>query len=195
MISLLIASNKEEITTLRDPHIRVYVSETIIDNTPGIGLARNKLGEGAHEETLLFLDDDIKISPIAWRRITQVRPEEVIMAQGYSHPITRVMAIKKETFNEIGGFDPNIKYNGEDLDFYWRALQQGYTVSIIPKCHIEHKDHRKANWTKAHFESAYTRIKHGRVSLDFFVQTNLLILLLRILGFIHYSTKGRIKWI
>jgi len=190
-LSILIISNKENIITLEDPLIEKYSSEIIIDNSPGVASARNRLAEKASQELLIFLDDDVKLEESAWSQIVNVKTNEIFMAQGYRHPITRVMMIKKETFNEIGKFDENIKYNGEDLDFYWRALKQGYIISIIPDCLIEHKIHHKSNWIKSHFESAYTRVKHDRISLDFFVQTNPIIALLRLAGFIYYKMRLR----
>jgi len=139
------------------------------------------------------MDDDIKPDPIVWEFIANVEPREILMVEGYRHPITRIMALHKETFNDIGGFDENIRYNGEDLDFYWRALDKGYIISTIPKCLVFHEPHNKSNFAKYHFESAYTRIKHGRMSLDFFVQTNPLIAILRLAGYIYHSIRKGMK--
>lgn len=188
--SILIISIKKDIITLNDPYVEKFASEIIIDSSPGISSARNKLAEKAQSEILVFLDDDIEVDKAIWDQIAQIQSHEVLMAQGYSHPITRVMAIKKGTFQKIGGFDENIRYNGEDLDFYWRALKKGYTVGIIPSCYIYHKPHRKSNWVKYHFESAYTRIKHGRISIDFFFRPNPMIALLHVAGFIYYNFRS-----
>jgi len=192
-LSVLIISNKESIITLEDPLLEKYSSEIIVDDSLGVASARNRLAEKASHELLIFLDDDVKLKESVWSQIINVKSNEVFMAQGYRHPITRIMAIKKETFNEIGKFDENIRYNGEDLDFYWRALKQGYIISIIPDCLIEHRIHYKSNWAKSHFESAYTRVKHGRISIDFFVQTNPIIALLRFAGFIYHQIRIRLK--
>jgi len=187
--SLLIITNKEKVQTLDDPLIEKYVSETLIDKSKGVAHARNRLAYAAQNDILVFIDDDVKLEPELWDQITQVQPHQILMAQGYQHPITRVMAIRKRTFFKIGGFDEKIKYNGEDLDFYWRALNQGYMIGILPGCQIHHEPHKKSNWSKYHFESAYTRVKHGRISLDFFVQTNPIIALLRLAGFIYHKMR------
>jgi len=189
--SLLIITNKEKIQTLDDPLIEKYVSETLIDKSIGVSHARNRLAYTAQNDILVFLDDDVKLEPNIWEQIIAIQPNQIFMTQGYQHPITRVMAINKKTFFEIGGFDENIRYNGEDLDFYWRALNQGYTIGILPSCQIYHESHRKSNWTKYHFESAYTRVKHRRISLDFFVQSNPIIALLRLAGFIYHRIRMR----
>jgi len=191
--SLLIASNKEKIITLDDPIIEKYALEIKIEDTFGISKARNKLGYNTKGEILVYLDDDIKLENNLWNHITQIQPHEIYMAQGREHPITRVMVLNRKAFSDIGGFDENIRYNGEDLDFYWRALEKGYVVNIIPQRWIYHDDHPKANFAKYHFESAYTRVKHGRLHPSFFIQKNPLIVLLRLAGFIYYSFKRRLK--
>jgi len=189
--SLLIITLKENILTLESPHSQA--SEVLTSKIPGVSVARNKLAERAKEDVLVFMDDDIKPDPIVWEFIANVEPREILMVEGYRHPITRIMALHKETFNDIGGFDENIRYNGEDLDFYWRALDKGYIISTIPKCLVFHEPHNKSNFAKYHFESAYTRIKHGRMSLDFFVQTNPLIAILRLAGYIYHSIRKGMK--
>jgi len=191
--SLLIVSNKDKIITLDDPIIEKYASEILVDDTPGISIARNKLGYKAKNDVLLFLDDDIKLEGFLWNNIAHPRPHEVYMAQGREHPITRVMAIGRKAFDDIGGFDENIRHNGEDLDFYWRALDKGYTVGIIPQRWIYHEEHPKANFAKCHFESAYSRVKHGRASPAFFMQKNPLIAILRLAGYVYYSLKESVK--
>ena len=191
--SLLIITLKENILTLENPEVKEYTSEVLVDRSPGVSWARNTLAYQANGEILAFMDDDIRPDKRVWDLIANLRRGEILMVEGYRHPITRVMAIHKEDFNDIGGFDQNIWHNGEDLDFYWRALDKGYVVSTIPKGLVHHEPHSKSNWAKYHFESAYTRVKHGRISLDFFVQTNPLIALLRLAGYIYHSIRKGMK--
>lgn len=191
--SVLIPSKKKNPLIFDTLLIKKYASEIIVDDSLGVASARNRLAEKANYGVLVYLDDDVLLKESVWMQIIDVKPNEVFMLQGYRHPITRVMAIQKKTFNEIGGFDENIKHNGEDLDFYWRSLDQGYMVSIIPECLIYHNPHYKANWAKSHFESAYTIVKHDKTSLDFFVQTNPIIALLRLIGFLYYKIGSMIK--
>ncbi len=191
-LSLLIITLKENnILTLENPEVGEYAYEVATNRSPGISLARNHLAHMACAEVLAFMDDDIRPDKRVWDLIANIRSGEILMLEGYRHPITRVMAIHKEDFIDIGGFDEKIRYNGEDLDFYWRALDKGYVVSTIPKGLVHHEPHSKSNWAKYHFESAYTRVKHGRISLDFFVQTNLVIALLRLTGWIYHSIMKR----
>jgi len=191
--SLLIISNKDNIITLDDPIIEKFASEVLVENAPGVSTSRNKLGFKAKNDLLVFLDDDIKLESSIWNYLVNLQPHEVCMAQGREHPITRVMALDRKAFYDIGGFDENIKYNGEDLDFYWRALEKGYIINIIPQRWIHHEEHPKANFARYHFESAYARVKHGRLHPSFFIQKNLKIVFLRLAGFIYYSLKRRIK--
>lgn len=191
--SLLIITIKDHILTVEAPEVEEYTCEVLIDTSPGVSYARNKLAHLASGDVLVFMDDDIIPDRSVWGLIANIRHREIMMVEGYRHPITRIMAIHKEDFNDIGGFDENIRYNGEDLDFYWRALKKGYVVSTIPKCLVFHEPHNKSNWARYHFESAYTRIKHGRISLDFFVQTNPVIAILRLAGYIYHSIKKGMK--
>ena len=189
--SLLIITIKDHILTILAPEVEEYACEVLIDASPGVSYARNKLAYLASGDILVFMDDDIIPDRSVWELIANIRHREIMMVEGYRHPITRIMAIHKDDFNDIGGFDENIRYNGEDLDFYWIALEKGYIISTIPKCLVSHEPHGKSNWFKYHFESAYTRVKHDRISLDFFVQTNPVIAFLRLTGFIYHSMRKK----
>lgn len=181
-VSLLIPTTKTDIAA-----DVTHADEWLTEGAPGISCARNLLASRARGSILVFMDDDVNPDSTAWNRLINVRHNEVIMCEGYSHPITRVMALHKYVFNDIGGFDERIRYNGEDLDFYWRALSKGYNVSILPRCRVKHRAHGKPHFARYHFEGAYTRVKHRRVSLDYFVQTNPIISLLRLAGVLYYK--------
>lgn len=46
--------------------------------------------------------------------------------------------IRKEVFDEIGGFDPKLFLYGEDRDICWRALLYGYDVVVVPTAFFMH---------------------------------------------------------
>ena len=49
------------------------------------------------------------------------------------------MLMKKETFLNLGGFDPDYFAYFEDLDLCWRAWLKGYRVTLVPSSIIYHK--------------------------------------------------------
>lgn len=184
MCSLLIVS-KNKTLNLKD-QILVKGIEVIINHEEGLGKARNSCVEASTKNPLIFKDDDVLINPETWGKLLNVQLGTVIMAKGDLHPITRVMAINRVDFHKIGGFDQKIKYNGEDLDFYWRALKKGYKIEIVDVTHIPHKTR---NNIKRQWESAYTRVKHGKVTLNYLLQRGWLITVLRILSVFWFSIK------
>lgn len=48
------------------------------------------------------------------------------------------MCIRRDCFQEIGGFDENFQFYSEDADFCWRMKQANYKVVFIPSVHIMH---------------------------------------------------------
>lgn len=46
--------------------------------------------------------------------------------------------IRKEVFEEIGGFDPQLFLYGEDRDICWRTLLYGYDVVVVPSAFFMH---------------------------------------------------------
>jgi GT2 family glycosyltransferase len=52
------------------------------------------------------------------------------------------LSVAVQTFNRIGGFDPAFIAAGEDLDFAYRAAQQGVAVKNCPKAIGYHNHHR-----------------------------------------------------
>ena len=188
--SLLIPTLKDSAKITKDPYVRIRVCEVLLSDVKGMGNARNDLAARAKGDVFVYADDDIEIQMWAWDAVENLPPRTVLMLQGHSHPITRFMAVDRNTFNEIGGFDPFLTRNAEDYDFYRTALRKGIAVIELPSRRVRHFAHDKRLTTRDHLESAYTRVKHGTVNLQFFVQKNPVIALTRLLGAIYYSLKG-----
>jgi GT2 family glycosyltransferase len=51
---------------------------------------------------------------------------------------TRNLSFKREVFYEIGVFNENLGYPGEDIDFNLRFLQKGYKMLYSPKIKAKH---------------------------------------------------------
>ncbi len=46
--------------------------------------------------------------------------------------------IKKDLFNQLGGFDAAFEFHMEEIDLCWRALKRGKKVYFAPKCVVYH---------------------------------------------------------
>lgn len=48
------------------------------------------------------------------------------------------LAIRREIFHELGGFDDDFEFHMEEIDLCWRAQNRGYTVWIEPSSVVYH---------------------------------------------------------
>ena len=199
-MSLLITTRKElrETHTFLENPFEGYLIKAYADSSEGLSVARNRLAEKAEYSPLIFADDDVTLNKELWNFIGDLSGQDwdekvICMAEGSHHPISRVMIMDRKAFHDIGGFDESIKHNGEDYDFYLRALKKGYYVTIIPATMIKHIPHKKGNWWRYHFESPVVRIKHHKVGFNFFFYKNPIVMLLRITGFIYYKFIKRMN--
>lgn len=58
--------------------------------------------------------------------------------------------MKKEVFDEIGGFDSNFFMYGEDLDLSWRIKEKGYKIIYYPKEKAIHLKYQSGLMAKKH---------------------------------------------
>ena len=72
----------------------------------------------------------------AGRRLTGIEPGEIDQGQ---HDGTRVvlaissagMLIRRDVWDQVGGFDPNLPLFRDDIDFCWRVHAAGYEVRVV----------------------------------------------------------------
>lgn len=48
------------------------------------------------------------------------------------------LAIKKEVFDELGGFDEDFEFHMEEIDLCWRVINRGYTIKFTPESEVYH---------------------------------------------------------
>jgi len=168
----------------------LYFDEVLYDDSPGVSRSRNVLAERACGEVLVYVDDDAGLSPSWVNRVLGVLPNQIYMVEGRTRPISRVVAIRKETLVFLGGWDERITCNGEDLDLYIRARKAGVQVIVIPSDVVWHRDHEGRRAVRGALDSAYVRVKHGIVTPRFFVQKNPLVALARVLGVVYWKLVG-----
>jgi cellulose synthase/poly-beta-1,6-N-acetylglucosamine synthase-like glycosyltransferase len=62
---------------------------------------------------------------------------EAVLERGWS--ATANMAMRREAFDAVGGFDPSIRRIGEDVDLCLRALAAGQRIVWRPEAVVEHE--------------------------------------------------------
>ncbi len=72
----------------------------------------------------------------AGRRVTGVEPREVDQGQHDGDRDTLAvcsagMLVRRDVFEQAGGFDPGMALFGEDIDFCWRVHEAGFRVRVI----------------------------------------------------------------
>ena len=151
-ISIIIVSGKPRVLTDLGGCPVPY--ELIVDRSQGLGLARNNGARKAKNDLIVFVDDDVHLNPLVWQYVLATKEGEVALPlidfYGKTHGCyanSRVVAIHKGDFLQLGGFDETLKYLGEDRDFYYRAVFHGLKFRPIPFELIKHINHprREAN--------------------------------------------------
>jgi GT2 family glycosyltransferase len=81
----------------------------------------------------------------AGRRLTGVEPGEIDQGQHDGNRAVLAvssagMLIRRDVWNQLGGFDPNLPLFRDDIDFCWRAHAAGYEVRVITDAVVYHRE-------------------------------------------------------
>ena len=115
-----------------DPHALEELTTAIADR-PNIVMAGPKL-LGWHDRThLLEVGISIATNGARW---TGLEPNEYDQGQRDGvHEVLSVSTagalIRRDVFEELGGFDPNLELFRDDVDFGWRAHTAGHSVIVV----------------------------------------------------------------
>lgn len=143
-ISVVVPSLNPE-KAMTPSFLKSYSNEIIFSKKKGIAKARNYGAKLSKGNVLIFIDDDTSINiqtfNFAIKTLTQ-NPKSIICTE---HPIlcSRFMALSKNVFFDIGGFDETF-VRCEDLDFGYRAIRKGYKIHYIPFNKVKHREHEGA---------------------------------------------------
>lgn len=79
------------------------------------------------------------------RRVTGLERREHDQGQhddrGAVHAVGSAgMLIRRDVWDQLGGFDANIPLYRDDLDFCWRAWRAGHEVRVVPEAVIHHRE-------------------------------------------------------
>jgi GT2 family glycosyltransferase len=81
----------------------------------------------------------------AGRRFTGIEPGEIDQGQhDGNRPVLAVssagMLVRRDVWDQLGGFDPNLPLFRDDIDFCWRVRAAGYEVRVITDAVVYHRE-------------------------------------------------------
>lgn len=156
------------------PDLRVV---TVRDGSGGVNRARNTGCQHSRGELLLFCDADDIVTP-GWmaalvralghapaaggaleRRTLNgpaalaARPQAAVPALADSfgflkYPWGANCAVRRELWQELGGFDASYTYGSDDVEFFWRAQLAGAELAFAPDA-VVHYQLRDRPWQMA----------------------------------------------
>lgn len=106
------------------------------------------------DDTLINLVDEVKNSKTEvalWelRQFPYEHPKFYDILTGYTTWSSgAAFAVRREIYNDLGGFDDKIFMYAEDVDLSWRIRNKGYKLKYCPKSTITHYSYENANEVK-----------------------------------------------
>ena len=109
----------------------------------------------------------------AGRRCTGIEPGEIDQGQhDGNRPVLAVssagMLIRRDVWDQVGGFDPNLPLMRDDLDFCWRVHAAGYDIRVITDAVVYHRDLSARQIRKAPAAGGHPRMADRRGALYVF---------------------------
>ena len=109
----------------------------------------------------------------AGRRCTGIEPGEIDQGQhDGNRPVLAVssagMLIRRDVWDQVGGFDPNLPLMRDDLDFCWRVHAAGYDIRVITDAVVYHRDLSARQIRKAPAAGGHPRLADRRGALYVF---------------------------
>jgi len=182
-ISILIPTRNPEIQT---PLIPFIPHEILISTILGVTEARRSLVEKSSGELLIMIDDDVTVPDHLWIDALHLQKGSFMMSMGRNHPITRFLAIHKKDYLKVGGFDLTFQ-NGEDYDFYLRAIKIGLKSIILDREVIHHKEHSRHFDLRVPWDAGKLRARHSDIlRIRWFIKLNPLIFIIQIVSLIYH---------
>jgi GT2 family glycosyltransferase len=109
----------------------------------------------------------------AGRRWTGIEPGEIDQGQhDGNRPVVAVssagMLIRRDVWDQLGGFDPNLPLMRDDIDFCWRAHAVGYDIRVITDAVVYHRDLSARHIRKTPAAGGHPRMADRRGALYVF---------------------------
>lgn len=113
---------------------------------------------------------DVGLSTSRWaERLTLIDADELDQGQYDGRSDTFAvnsagMLVRRDIWEELGGFDPALPGSGDDVDFCWRNRLAGHRVVVVPAArmfHVAHRPHALGNAAAARKAQVHLRLKHA----------------------------------
>ncbi|MGG6380851.1 glycosyltransferase family 2 protein [Paenarthrobacter sp. NEAU-H11] len=113
---------------------------------------------------------DVGLSTSRWaERLTLIDADELDQGQYDGRSDTFAvnsagMLVRRDIWEQLGGFDPALPGSGDDVDFCWRNRLAGHRVVVVPAArmfHVAHRPHALGNAAAARKAQVHLRLKHS----------------------------------
>ena len=113
---------------------------------------------------------DVGLSTSRWaERLTLIDADEMDQGQYDGRTDTFAvnsagMLVRRDVWDQLGGFDPALPGSGDDVDFCWRNRLAGHRVVVVPAArmlHVAHRPHALGNPSAARKAQVHLRLKHS----------------------------------
>lgn len=137
-----------------------------VERAPSVTVAGCKQLDWHVERRLI----DVGLSTSRWaERLTLIDAEEMDQGQYDGRSDTFAvnsagMLIRRDVWEQLGGFDPALPGSGDDVDFCWRNRLAGHRVVVVPTArmyHVAHRPHGLGSPAAARKAQIHLRLKHA----------------------------------
>jgi GT2 family glycosyltransferase len=109
----------------------------------------------------------------AGRRLTGIEPGEIDQGQhdgnrGVLAVSTAGMLVRRDVWDQLGGFDPQLPLFRDDIDFCWRACAAGHDVRVVTDAIVYHRELSARQIRKAPAAGGHARLADRRAALYIF---------------------------
>jgi GT2 family glycosyltransferase len=105
---------------------------------PSVGIVTARLRLLDSPETLNSAGNEVHLTGIAWAGAYGEPAETVAALKDVPTPSGAAMAIRRELFEELGGFTEELFMYQEDLELGWRVRLRGLRVVVNPAADVYH---------------------------------------------------------
>ena len=139
---------------------------TAVERAPSVTVAGCKQLDWHAERHLI----DVGLSTSRWaERLTLIDADELDQGQYDGRTDTFAvnsagMLVRRDVWEQLGGFDPALPGSGDDVDFCWRNRLAGHRVVVVPAAtmfHVAHRPHALGNAAAARKAQVHLRLKHA----------------------------------
>jgi GT2 family glycosyltransferase len=106
---------------------------------PTIGIVSARLRLLDRPELLNSAGNEVHVTGIAWAGLYGEPAEQVTELRDVAFPTGAAMAIRRELFEELGGFTEELFMYQEDLELGWRVRLRGLRVVVNPAADVYHE--------------------------------------------------------